>query len=185
MRTPIVSIIGDGDVAPGSLPYTLAYDLGRGLVDAGFRVLTGGRNGVMAAAHRGAHDAANYVPGATIAILPGGDVDGANEWADIVIPTDLDHARNVIVAQSRAVIAVGGRAGTLSEMAYAWHFRRLLIGLRCGGWSEKLADTRIDDRERYPAIPEDRVYGASDAAEALALVVKWLPAYDGALPTIR
>ena len=52
-------------------------------------------------------------------LIPETDPDDAyaSKAADIVIPTGLDHARNLVVAQSDAVIAIGGGAGTLSDMA--------------------------------------------------------------------
>ena len=44
----------------------------------------------------------------------------ANPWVDIPVCTGLAYARNVIVVKSgRAVIAVGGAYGTLSEIGHA------------------------------------------------------------------
>jgi hypothetical protein len=62
-------------------------------------------------------------------------------------------------------------------MALAWSFGRLVIGLRCGGSSELLAGRRIDARERYPALPDDQVFGANTAEEAVGLLQRWLPRY--------
>ena len=41
-----------------------------------------------------------------------------------------------------------------------------------------MADTRLDARNRYPDIPEDRFYGVESAEEALNLIDKYLPRYD-------
>ncbi|CAD5373581.1 hypothetical protein RA210_U380001 [Rubrivivax sp. A210] len=139
----------------------------------------------MRAAHRGARASAGWFDGAGVGILPGSDVDQANEYVDIAIPTGLDHARNAIVAQSAALVAIGGGSGTLSEMALAWSFGRLVIGLRCGGSSGLLAGQRIDARERYPALPDDQVFGADTAEEALGLLRHWLPSYAKVHPRIR
>lgn len=139
----------------------------------------------MRAAHRGARSSAGWFDGAGVGILPGSDIDQANEYVDIAIPTGLDHARNAIVAQSAALVAVGGGSGTLSEMALAWSFGRLVIGLRCGGSSELLAGRRIDARERYPALPDDQVFGADTAEEAVALLQRWLPRYGKVHAGIR
>ena len=73
----------------------------------------------------------------------------------------------------------------MSEMALAWSFGRLVIGMRCGGTSELLADSRIDERVRYPALPNDRVFGATTAEEALALLQLWLPHYVKVHPGIQ
>ena len=70
----------------------------------------------MEAACRGAKSAG----GTTIGILPGNDPADANQWVDFPICTGLGYARNVIVVKSgRAVIAVDGAFGTLSELGHA------------------------------------------------------------------
>lgn len=177
LRT-MVAVIGDASALPGSPPYLLAEELGERLIDADFRVLTGGLGGVMEAASRGAHRSSKYREGDVIGLLPGRDPNDANEFVDVVIPTGLDHARNSIVALADLVIAVGGGAGTLSEMAHAWMEKRLIVALRCEGWSGELADRRIDSRVRYPDIADDRVYGASTPEEAMALLMRLAPLYQ-------
>jgi uncharacterized protein (TIGR00725 family) len=70
----------------------------------------------MAAAARGAKSAG----GTTIGILPGESKRDANEWIDHVVVTGIGHARNLaVVASADAVIAVGGRWGTLAEIGFA------------------------------------------------------------------
>ncbi len=175
---PCIAVIGDARLARDDPRRNLAESIGRGLVDAGYRVVTGGMGGVMEAAHKGARDSLNWFDGAGIGILPGSDTRQANQFVDIAIPTGLDHARNVIVAHSAAVIAIGGGAGTLSEMALAWAYGRLVIGLRCGGSSELLAGRPIDGRVRYPDLPDDQVFAADSAALAMDLLTCWLPRYN-------
>jgi len=91
---------------------------------------------------------------------------------DICIPTGLDLARNVIISNADAIIAIGGGAGTLSEIANSWVLGRLIIAYRVEGWSGKLADQKIDSRDRYPDILEDRVYGVNSEQEALEYLAK-------------
>ena len=179
-RRLCVSVVGDARLPDGHPRLALAESLGRLLVDAGYRVVTGGMGGAMKAVHRGARSSEGWFEGAGIGILPGSDPDQANEYVDIAIPTGLDHARNAIVAQSAAVIAIGGGAGTLSEMAMAWAFGRLVVGLRCGGASELLAGRRVDERNRYAELPNDQVFGADTAEEAIAVLQLWLPRYTKA-----
>lgn len=176
---PLIAIIGDAGAKDGSGQCVLAENIGRGVVVAGFRVVTGGLGGVMEAASRGARTAPNYREGDTIGILPGRDAGEASEFVDIAIPTGMDHGRNMIVALSSAVIAVGGGAGSLSEICHAWMEKRLIIALRTRGWSGKLADQRLDDRIRYTNIPDDRIYGAANAEEAVDLLRQLLPLYVG------
>jgi uncharacterized protein (TIGR00725 family) len=177
-RRVCIAVVGDARLEADHPRFVLAEAIGRGLVDAGFRVVTGGMGGAMQAAHRGVRSSAAWFDGAGIGILPGSDASQANEHVDIAIPTGLDQARNAIVAQSAALVAVGGGAGTLSEMALAWSFGRLVIGMRCGGVSELMADRRIDERVRYPGLPQDRVYGAVTAEDAIGLLKRLLPLYD-------
>ncbi len=177
-RRSIVSVIGDANVAENEAPYLAARVLGKLLVNAGFRVMSGGLGGIMEAAARGAHDSAKYREGDTIGILPHADPRQANEWIDIVIPTGLDHARNTIVANADAVVAIGGGAGTLSEIAFAWIYKRLVVALEMPGWSSELANRRIDHRIRHPDVTDDRVYGANSPEEAVAIIVERLPAYS-------
>ncbi len=177
-RRPLLAVVGDAGVSDGNPAYEHARTLGRLAVDAGMRVVSGGLGGVMEAALRGAHESARYHEGDTLAILPHPNPAEANAWADIVIASGLDHARNSLVANCDAMVAVGGGAGTLSEIAFAWMYRRLIVAIVAPGWSETLAGQRLDHRERYPDIPDDCVYRAANAQEAIDLVSARLPAYS-------
>ena len=176
-RRPLVAIIGDGGAPAESLVYEAARAAGRAAVDRGFRVVSGGLGGIMEAAFMGARESAAYREGDTLAIVPQVDPSLANEYADVVLATGLGHVRNSLVANSDAVVAIGGGAGTLCEMSFAWMFGRLIVAVPISGWSRKLADQRLDDKIRHPDIPDDRIYSAPSAAEALDLVVRLLPRY--------
>lgn len=145
--------------------------LGRALVDAGCRVMTGGRTGVMEWAFRGAASSSQYHDGDTLAVLPSDDSGDANPYASIVLPTSQGHYRNGVVASADAVIAVGGGAGTLNEVTFAWIGRREPIIAMTGltGITAKLAGVRLDERGaeegRWP------IMGASTAEEAVGLVM--------------
>jgi uncharacterized protein (TIGR00725 family) len=174
---PMVAVIGDGTALPGSGPWRLAEALGERLVDGGFRVLTGGLGGVMEAASHGATRSAAYVPGVVIGLLPGDDPGAAPAHVDVPIATGLGHLRNVLVAHADAVVAIGGGAGTLSELAFGWIHGALLLAYRVEGWSGRLAGTRVDERVRFPSIPDDRVFAVDGAEEAVALLRERLPEY--------
>lgn len=169
-RRPLVAVIGDARVEPGGTKDMLAEEVGRLLVDAGYRVLTGGLGGVMESACRGALSSSRYQSGDTVAVLPGHDPGEANEFVDVAIASGLDHVRNSIVAHADAVIAIGGGAGTMSEICLAWIYKRLIVALRVDGWSGKIADQRVDARVRYPSEPDDRVFGATSANDAADLI---------------
>ena len=176
-RRHLVAVVGDGTAREGDAAWVAAEGLGERLVDAGFRVMTGGLGGVMEAACRGARRSRAYRPGDTIGVLPDDDASAANAFVDVALPTGLGHLRNGLVARADALVAVGGGAGTLSEMALAWVLRRLVVALRVEGWSGRLAGAAVDPRPRFPAIPDDRVFGAATAEEAAAIVAARLPAY--------
>ena len=177
-RRKIVAIAGDAKVDENSDKFNIAFEIGKELIDNGYRIQTGGLGGVMRAACYGAKSSEKYKEGDIIALVPSFDINEVNEFADIVIPTGLDVMRNALVANASAVVAIGGGAGTLSEMAFAWTFGRLIIGVsNVDGWSSKLAGTKIDSRVRYPEIENDMVYPATSGTQVAAILNKYIDKY--------
>ena len=116
-----------------------AEAVGRLLAESGATVVTGGLGEVMAAAARGAKGAG----GTTIGILPGETRSAANEWLDHVVATGIGHGRNLaVVASGDAVIAVGGRYGTLAEIGFALTLGRPVVVLEPGWEVEGAARAR-------------------------------------------
>lgn len=166
-----IAVIGDSNIPENSSAYQLAYELGKSLIDNGFRVQTGGLGGIMEASLKGAKSSCQYKRGDTIAIIPSSNENEVNDYADVVIPTGLDMLRNGKVIQADAVIAIGGGAGTLSEIAMAWQQFKLIIAFQnVDGWSSRLANQKIDGRKRYEDIPDDRVYGVDNIDDAISLI---------------
>jgi hypothetical protein len=119
-----IGVIGAGDCSPETA--SLAYEVGKQIARNGAKLVCGGLSGVMEHAARGARDEG----GLTIGILPGFEINDANQYIDISIPTGLSHARNIIIVRSSlAVIAVEGSYGTLSEIAIALKLGKPVIGL--------------------------------------------------------
>ncbi len=119
-----VSVVGSGPEHEER-----AEAVGRLLAERGATVVTGGLGEVMAAAARGAKQAG----GATVGIVPGESRAGANPWLDHVVVTGIGHARNLaVVASGDAVIAVGGRYGTLAEIGFALTLGRPVVVLEPG-----------------------------------------------------
>lgn len=136
-----IAVIGAGKCDEKT--YALAEQVGRELAQRGATVVCGGLGGVMEAACKGAKSAG----GRTVGILPGTHHREANPFVDIPVVTGLGEARNVVVVRSgRAVIAIGGEYGTLSEIAYALKFGIPVIGL--GTWQlakgGKFADAIVE-----------------------------------------
>jgi predicted Rossmann-fold nucleotide-binding protein len=173
-RRPI-AIIGGGTATPDQ--YAVAEEIGRRLAEAGWSIICGGRTGVMEAVCKGAAMAG----GTAIALLPSLDAASANQYATVVLPTDLgahadpiaaiagehrphDVSRNrVIVSAAAAVIAVGGAAGTANEIKLARQFGRLVI---------RVAGTPDPEKPKpeEPALVGNML-DASSAEEAVRLVL--------------
>ena len=140
MRKKVVSVIGGRhcNTEVEQLAHNLGLELGK-VVDI---LVSGGLQGTMKAVCSGFRAKG----GLTIGIIPGYDKKDANEFVDIVIPTGLGLARNVLVVKAAdLVIALPGEAGTLSEIAYCLQFGIPVISL--GSWDIKgviKADT-VDD----------------------------------------
>ncbi len=123
---PLIAVIGESTFSHPNHP-ALAEEVGRRIAEAGYGLICGGLTGVMEAACRGARSAG----GLTIGVLMGTEADDANPYIDIAIPTGMGQMRNVIIVMSaRAVIAIGGGTGTLSEIGHALRLGRRVVGLR-------------------------------------------------------
>ena len=104
----------------------IAYRVGREIGKKGAVLICGGLGGVMEEVARGAKESG----GLTVGILPGLSSSDASSYIDIPIVTGMDHGRNIIVVRScDAIIAIGGKEGTLSEIAFALKLKIPLIGI--------------------------------------------------------
>ncbi len=158
-RPPYIAVIGDGEPRGPDAHRILewAEETGLELARAGATVVTGGLGGVMEAASRGARG----VGGMTIGILPGADASEANRFVSIPIATGLGVVRNLVVVTSAdAVIAVGGRHGTLSEIGLALRMGRSVVAL--SSW-------RVESDQRMGG---PRVHRARDPREAVTLALR-------------
>jgi len=121
----VVSVVGPGECSEWEAQ--AAESVGRLLAANEVTIICGGRGGVMEAVCRGAQEAG----GVTIGILPGLTAEEGNRYLTIAIPTGLGEGRNAIVARAgRVMIAIGGRFGTLSEIAFALKMGKQVVGLR-------------------------------------------------------
>jgi len=137
-----------------------AIELGRLLAKNGYAISCGGLTGVMEAVCKGAKQEG----GLTIGITPFESKRMANKYVDIEIPVPFSQARNIIVILSGdACVAVSGKAGTLSEICFAWIYNKPLLALTdVGGWSSKIAGQQIDDRRKDKVIGIDNPQGIID-----------------------
>jgi uncharacterized protein (TIGR00725 family) len=113
---PILAVLGPADSSAEEM--AVAERVGAVAARAGWVVLTGGGPGVMEAASRGAVGAG----GLTVGILPTAGPGGGypNAWVRLPIYTGSGSARNAFnVLTADLCVAIGGGAGTLSEIALA------------------------------------------------------------------
>jgi len=111
---PAVTVFGSARVLPDHEQYRLAEETARGLVDAGFAVITGGGPGIMEAANKGAHEADGVSIGCNIE-LP--FEQGTNPWVDISINFRYFFVRKTMfVKYAEAFIIFPGGFGTLDEL---------------------------------------------------------------------
>ena len=121
---PRIGVIGASQC--GKALSETACQTGKLIAQGGGILVCGGMGGVMEAACRGASEAG----GLTVGILPGASARDANRFVDVPIATGMGYTRNsLVVLSSQAVIAIGGRYGTLSEIAYAIQYKIPLVGL--------------------------------------------------------
>jgi uncharacterized protein (TIGR00725 family) len=157
----LIGVIGGGEVSPRTA--AIAEEVGREIARRGAALVCGGLGGVMEAACRGA----SQEGGLTIGILPGDNRQAANPYVKIPIVTGMGQARNVtVVKSSRAVIAIDGSYGTLSEIGHALQNGIPVIGL--GTWSLAL-NGQPDDAIIAAASPKDAV------EKAIALITQEHP----------
>ncbi len=153
---PVIAVIGESDPPPELA--ALAEAVGAEIASAGAVLVCGGLGGVMEAACRGARSRG----GITIGILPGTRREDANPYVTYGIPTGLGHTRNILVVRAaEALIAIGGRFGTLSEIAFAKIEGIPVIGLRT--W-ELQREGMDHDPIRRASDPKEAVRMALEAA---------------------
>ncbi len=105
--------------------------------------------------------------GLVVGILPGSDRSAANPYVTVPILTGMSYARNVVVVKTAmSIIAVGGKYGTLSEIAHALGEGVPVVGL--GTW--ELARAGAPDGAIHRAkAPDEAVRIAFELAERRAL----------------
>jgi len=159
-RPLIISVIGGRYPSPQARDY--AEEVGRELARNGAAVACGGLIGVMEAVCKGAKSEG----GLTIGILPGDDPAAANPYVDLPICTGIMYARNMVVVKTgRAVIAIDGSFGTMSEIGHALAEDIPVIGLDTWRFSNETEDDAEDPIIRA-TNPTDAVAKAIAAAKA-------------------
>ncbi|HEY2507138.1 MAG TPA: TIGR00730 family Rossman fold protein [Streptosporangiaceae bacterium] len=109
-----VSVFGSARTPPGSAEYELAEQIGAGLAQAGYAVITGGGPGTMEAANKGAASVGGVSVGLGIELPM---EQGINEYVEIGLEFRYFFVRKtVFVKYSQAFVFLPGGFGTLDEL---------------------------------------------------------------------
>ncbi|GAB2724992.1 TIGR00730 family Rossman fold protein [Streptomyces bullii] len=176
---PAISVFGSARTPRDSAEYEAGVRLGRGLVDAGFAVITGGGPGAMEAANKGACEASGISVGLGIE-LP--FEQGLNPYVDIGLNFRYFFVRKMMfVKYAQGFVVLPGGLGTLDELFEALtlvqtqkvtRFPIVLFGTAYwGGLVDWLRDTVIGQGK---ASEHDLLlfHVTDDVDEAVALVSK-------------
>ncbi len=121
MNEKTVAIFGTGRANPGDSAYTLAYETGRILAQAGFTIVNGGYGGTMEAAAKGAAEAGGKIIGVTCSAFKSST---ANKYVtDTIISSSLDERLDTLIKLGQAYVVLPGGTGTLLELAKIWELK--------------------------------------------------------------
>lgn len=120
MNDKTITIFGTANAKFGEPAYTLAYETGKLLAQAGFTIANGGYGGTMLAASKGAAEAG----GETIGVTCSAFARTANEYISREIVTDsLDERLDTLIQLGQAYVVLPGGTGTLLELAKVWELK--------------------------------------------------------------
>jgi uncharacterized protein (TIGR00725 family) len=123
-KRKFIAVIGGSQTDEETL--RIAEEVGCLIARGNDVLVTGGLGGVMQAASKGAKSCGGLVVG----ILPGTTRDATNPYVDIPIITGMGEARNTIIARTcNGAIAIDGKYGTLSEIAFCMQFNKTVVGI--------------------------------------------------------
>ncbi|MDB5194629.1 MAG: hypothetical protein JWN50_643 [Parcubacteria group bacterium] len=162
------------DLAYGEEVAKIAFEIGKLLAERGCITIYGAEkdcDSLSTTAARGAKASG----GLTVGITYG---KGKNIWdttannTDVVICSGLERGGGrefVLVNSCDAIIIIAGGSGTLTEAAIAYQLNIPIVAFTgVGGWSDKLADTYMDDRKRFKVMPTKTALEAVELSISLA-----------------
>jgi uncharacterized protein (TIGR00730 family) len=121
MDKKTVTIFGTGRAKEGDFAYTLAYETGKLLAQAGFTIANGGYGGTMLAAAKGAAEAGGEVIGVTCSAFKNSK---ANKYVSReVVTSSLDERLDKLIQLGQAYVVLPGGTGTLLELSKVWELK--------------------------------------------------------------
>ena len=143
----VIGVIGsDGQDSGSPIPpiaLIIAEEVGSSIAKRCGILVTGGGEGVLQAASRGAYTAGGIVVG----ILPGHSKSEANPYVTIPLATGLEYMRNVLIVRaSDALIMICGGNETYQEAVISYGRKPLIVVEGTGGWSDRLRQTLYNEK---------------------------------------
>lgn len=166
MRRYQIGVFGSGHDYPELT--SIAYLAGRTIAEQGHVLITGGLDGVMKHACRGAKENG----GLTIGILPGNNFTEGNEYLDVKILTNMHEGRNYLTGlSSNGCLIIGGSEGTLIEAKVVYDRRGPVIVIEgTGGTADYLLKNGFPSMKSKPR----QIYCAKSANKAIDILLKIL-----------
>jgi uncharacterized protein (TIGR00725 family) len=154
-----IGIIGPNNKMCSKELYDFGVQLGLQIATKERTFVCGGLGGFMEAVCKGVKQSPDTFNGQTVGILPDDTSDNANPFIDTAVATGQGIARNIIIVRTAdIIIAAGGGAGTLSEIAFAWQLEKKVLCLtNFEGWAKELAGKNLDDRQNGLLIPVNSI----------------------------
>ena len=120
MTEKVVTIFGTARAKPNDWVYTLAYETGKLLAQAGLTIANGGYGGMMLASAKGAVEAGGETIGVTCSAFTG----TPNEYINREIVTDsLEERLGTLIKSGQGYVVLPGGTGTLLELAKVWELK--------------------------------------------------------------
>jgi uncharacterized protein (TIGR00730 family) len=139
----IITIFGSSKPVNNEDQYLTAYHLGKQLASSGFDICTGGFNGIMEAASKGAIDGGGEAIGVTVNLWSS----RTNKYVtkEIVCDTLFERIDKLIELGEGFVVLQGG-TGTLLELAAVWeYFNKDLLDSRPIACHSKIWKTIVSE----------------------------------------
>jgi hypothetical protein len=175
-----ISVFGGASPEAGTEAYQQAYQLGRLLGSAGMTVLTGGYQGTMEAASRGASEAGGHVIGVTSEAIEAYRPTQPNAWVDEEWRfKGFKERLNTLVESCDAAFALPGGIGTLLEICLTWN--QLVINsispkplILIGDEWRKVLETFLNELEDYvPPKNRELISFAPDPETGFDVLIKF------------
>ncbi|MDZ7612002.1 MAG: TIGR00725 family protein [Candidatus Moranbacteria bacterium] len=146
-----------------------AEKIGRLLAKKNAVVVTGGKDGIMEASSRGA----KIEGGLTVGVIKGRWRFKSNQFVDVEVISGMEvdgFDELLLVNMCDGLIALGGGAGTLEEIAIAYRNNKPVVAVKNQkGWAQDLAEKFLDERRR---IKIESAESGEKAVEKILSMIK-------------